>query len=141
MPITGMREDNIIGIGELCYRLGCSRSQFFNWRRDPGFPPVKTTKYGLKGYYWPSVVQWLIDNRHRLRRCAGRPSLDELAAGLRMSTRDDVCGESATSGLEDVLDRVAEPEACAKLSPTIGERHLHPTINGPCLPEPDASDP
>lgn len=84
-------EDNIVGISEICYRLHCSRSQFFVWRQDPGFPPVKKTKYGLKGYFWPDVVRSLIGNRHRLRHCAGRPDFDELAASLHVPPHDDVC--------------------------------------------------
>lgn len=83
-------EDNIVGISEICYRLRCSRSQFFVWRQDPSFPPVQKTRHGLMGYFWPRVAQWLLDNRHRLRRRAGRPDLDELAASVvQVSTRDD----------------------------------------------------
>lgn len=105
MPAITKFEEEILGIDEICHRLGCSRSQFFIWRRDPNFPPVAKTKHGLKGYFWPGVLQWLLDNRHRLRCCAGRPNFDELVASLQVSTRDDACNEAANSGARDVPHR------------------------------------
>jgi len=103
MSLPEISKDNIVGIDEICYRLHCSRSQFFVWRRDPSFPPVQKTRHGLKGYDWPSVVQWVVDNRQRLRRCAGRPNFDGLAASLQVPVRDHPCDEPATSERKHAL--------------------------------------
>ena len=143
MSLADISENYIVGIDEIRYRLRCSRSQLFIWRRDPSFPPVQTTKHGLKGYSWPAVVQWLLDNRHRLRRCAGRPDLDNLAASVQVSTRNDACNDPAISERENVPGRgcrtgdLRETVSCHLLIPS---PPYDVAINGASLQEPDASN-
>lgn len=61
-------EDAILGISEICYLFSVSRSQLFEWRRRPDFPPARETKYGFIGFRFGDVATWVASNQRRLRR-------------------------------------------------------------------------
>jgi predicted DNA-binding transcriptional regulator AlpA len=52
----------VVGIPEICQRLGVTRSAFDQWRyRNVGFPPAKWIIGGRPAWDWPDVESWAVE--------------------------------------------------------------------------------
>lgn len=117
--------DDVIGIDEICYRAHRTRGQLAIWRGQPDFPEPQKTKYGLIGYSWREVVNWMVGNQHWIRHRAHHPSLDELVASVKTSPPRPTLDDGAQSPLPRVQPAKcthAERPLCNKGDPFAGKQ-------------------
>lgn len=107
--------DDVIGIDEICYRAHRTRGQLAIWREQPDFPEPQKTKYGLIGYSWREVVNWMVGNQHWIRHRAHHPSLDELVASVKTSPPRPTLDDGGAVAFADV-DAVADPPSASPTS-------------------------